>query len=56
MIQNFDDDQLRDMEQNQEDEVLDDEYWYEQYLSQKEDEAIEEYYDKKHGNELRKDL
>ena len=49
MIQNFNDEQLDELEEQQEADVLDDEYWYNFWQSQKEEEAIEEYYNKKHN-------
>ena len=38
MTQNLDDEQLRELEP---DDMIDDEYWYEVFLSYKEDEAVE---------------
>jgi len=49
MTQNFDIDELREMEQAEEDKYLDDEYWKNYYDSQREEEAIIEHYDKTHN-------
>ena len=43
--QNFDIDELREMEQAEEDKYLDDEYWFNFWQSQREEEAIEKHYE-----------
>lgn len=54
MIQNFNDEQLNELSQQQEAEVLDDEYcydkWREYHDSIREEEAVEDYYNKKHND------
>ena len=43
MTQNFDEDQIRDLK----DDMEDDDYWYGKYLSDKEEEAIERWMEKR---------
>ena len=52
MTQNFDTDDMLELEKQREDEVLDDDYWYQRYLSEREDLAKEKYYKKKYGDEF----
>jgi hypothetical protein len=49
MTQNFDDQQLQDLEDSQDNEFIDDEFWKNYYDSQREEEAIIEHYDKIHN-------
>lgn len=52
MTQNFDDQQLQELEDARENEFLDDEYWKDYHDSMREEEAVLNHYDKKYGNEL----
>lgn len=52
MTQNFSDEELDELEREREAEVLDDEYWYDNYHNSiREEEAVERNYDKLKENE-----